>query len=138
MLMCTDVIPDGPELVKSPLRWPWPSAIGDRMTLGDICVNNIDEFGAHRDMQSYHLLSHHNLSSLCYSVALANRVYDSETVQHKHTIAINAGRAVEAIENVFAKDSEAYLSKVQSVFRALRHGAEPKSDDELRDAVIQK
>ena len=138
MVMCTDTIPDGRELVQSKLRWPWPSALGDRMTLGDICVNDIDEFGSHRDMQSYHLLSHHNLSAQCYAVNLANRVYDSESVQHRHTIAIDAGRGVEAIERVIASGSMMELGKFQSVFRALRHGVDPKSDDELREPKISE
>jgi hypothetical protein len=132
IVMETDKIPDGPELVDSSVRWPWPSALGDRMTLGDIVVKGEGNSGYFRDQQSWHLLAHHNLSALCNAVSVANRVYDSESIQHRHTIALAAGDAVAAIERVFAAGSETQLQKEQSKFRRLRHGKEPRSDDELR------
>lgn len=133
MVMGTERIPDGRELVNSNIRWPWPSNLGDRMTLGDICVRPRMSSGSYQDGLSRHLLSHHNLASLCYAVSLANRVFDSESIQHNHTLAVDAGHAVAAIDRVFASGSMTVLSRYQSTFRKLRHGDEPSADDEERD-----
>jgi len=70
-----------------------PSPLGDLMTMGDICVRNTSFANTRRDQQSNHYLNHHNLAALCYGVALANRVFDSEGVTKKHTIAEHVGKA---------------------------------------------
>ena len=132
IVMESDDIPDGPELVGSGVRWPWPSPLGDRMTLGDIVFKEENDGKSHRDTQSSHLLAHHNLAALCYAVSVANRVYDSESIQHRHTIALAAGDAVSAIEKVFSSGLMTTLEKTQATFRRLRHGTEPKADDEER------
>jgi hypothetical protein len=84
-------------------------------------------------MQSGYLLAHHNLASLCYAVAMANRVYDAETIQHKHTLATAAGAAVEEIEKIISSGSMTMLSKASKTLQALRHGAMATADDEERD-----
>ncbi|GLI94394.1 hypothetical protein [Methylocystis echinoides] len=132
MSMATDTIPTGHELIGSPIRFPWPSPLGDRMTLGDIVIKPGSN-GLYQDNQSYHMLVHHNLASLCYAVAMANRVYDSESIQHKHTLATTAGDAVEEIEKVIASGSMTALAKASRVFQSLRHGIAPTADDEERD-----
>lgn len=130
--MSTDKAPQGYPLIGSQIRFPWPSPLGDRMVLGDIVVKpNIN--GSCQDTQSGHLLAHHNLASLCYAVALANRVYDAESIQHKHTIATKAGAAVAEIEKIIASGSMTMLAKASKTLQALRHGKIQTADDEERD-----
>ena len=130
--MSTDKAPEGHPLIGSQIRFPWPSPLGDRMVLGDIVVKpNIN--GSYQDTQSSHLLTHHNLASLCYAVALANRVYDAESIQHKHTIATKAGAAVAEIEKIIASGSMTMLAKASKTLQALRHGTIQTADDEERD-----
>ena len=64
------------------------------MVMGDICVKGDPFAGSQRDMQSSLYLAHHNLASLCSAVSLANRVFDSESIGHKHTIGLAIGAAV--------------------------------------------
>ena len=102
------------------------------MVLGDVVVKP-NANGSYQDTQSGYLLAHHNLASLCYAVAMANRVYDAESIQHKHTIATTAGAAVEEIEKIISSGSMTMLSKASKVLQALRHGTISTADDEERD-----
>ena len=133
MTMPTRKAPDGAAFLGSPLRWPWPSPLGDRMTLGDFCVPKTKLSKRYRDTQSNHLLAHHNLAALCWGIALANRVFDAETVDHNHTIAFSVGLASEAIEEVIRKQSMTELYKCASIFGALRHGTFDWDSEEERD-----
>lgn len=133
MVMPTERMPDGVEFVGSKIRWPWPSPLGDRMVMGDICVKNDPYAGSQRDMQSSLYLAHHNLASLCAAIALANRVFDSESIGHKHTIGLAIGAAVEAIETVIASGSMMTLGRMKSSLDKMRHGKAAASDDEDRD-----
>ena len=121
--------------VGSKIRWPWPSALGDHLVMGDVCVKDRPYASPHRDGQSNNYIVHHNLSALCNGVALANRVFDAESVTHKHSIAQAAGAGVEAIENVIREGRETTLGRYQTVFTNLRHGKQPTADDELRDTM---
>ncbi len=91
---------DGYAYVGNPLPWPWPSPIGNHMTLADFCVRTRVMATSNHDTLSNHLLAHHNLAALCWAIALANRVFDSESLDHDHTIAKHVGAGVEAIEKV--------------------------------------
>ena len=133
MVMPTERIPDGVEFVGSQIRWPWPSPLGDRMVMGDICVKGDPYAGSQRDMQSSLYLAHHNLASLCSAVSLANRVFDSESIGHKHTIGLAIGAAVEAIELAIASGSMTTLGRMKSTLDKIRHGKAAASDDEDRD-----
>jgi len=133
MVMPTERIPDGVEFVGSKIRWPWPSPLGDRMVMGDVCVKNDPYAGSQRDMQSSLYMANHNLSSLCAAVALANRVFDSESIGHKHTIGLAIGAAVEAIEIAIASASMMTLGRLKSSLDKMRHGAAAACDDEDRD-----
>lgn len=133
MTMPTRDAPDGPEFVGSKQRWPWPSPLGDRMMLGDFCVPKPPKSTRYRDTQSNHYLAHHNLAALCWGISLANRVFDSETVNHQHTIARVVGEAVEAIDEVIASGTMSTLTKRRRSFVGLRHGA--GSADEERAVV---
>lgn len=114
--------PNGVQFVDSPVRWPWPSPLGDRMVMGDFCVPTPPTNSSYRDVQSYHYLAHHNLAALCWGVALANRVFDAEVITRQHTVATSVGAAVEAIEKVIASGSMGTLQAHQATFSRLRHG----------------
>ena len=133
IVMPTERIPDGLAFVGSQLRWPWPSPLGDRLVLGDVCVKNELYGNSQMDQQSSFYVAHHNLASLCYAVALANRVFDSEGVDHKHTIAKPVGAAVEAIEQVIASGSHMVLERYRSTLAKMRHRKEAVPADEDRD-----
>jgi hypothetical protein len=129
MTMPTSRVMDGPEFVDSDVQWPWPSPLGDHMRIGDFCVERPVTANRMRDKQSDWYLAHHNLSVLCYGIALANRVFDSESINHKHTKAEPVGAAVEAIDRVFETLSPDTLRKYERTFRRLRHGADPTLPD---------
>ena len=130
MHMSSEACLDGREFIGSQVRFPWPSPLGDLMTMGDICVRNTSFANTRRDQQSNHYLNHHNLAALCYGVALANRVFDSEGVTKKHTIAEHVGKAVAAIEATIASGSLETLEKNKGLFAKLRHGSSEQPEDE--------
>jgi len=133
MTMPTRRVIDGHQFVGLDIRWPWPSPLGDRMTLGDFCVKRPLGAKTNHDTQSNHYLAHHNLAALCWGIALANRVFDSESVNHNHTISHPVGAAVEAIDRVFATGTMTGLAKYKLTFEQLRHGIAPDSGDEERE-----
>ncbi len=123
MTMPTVSAPDGWAFVNSSLRWPWPSPLGDKMTLGDFCVASPGAAKRYRDTQSNHYMAHHNLAALCFGIALANRVFDGENVDHNHTIATATGAGVEAINQVIKAQTMDELDRYKKTFEALRHGS---------------
>lgn len=133
IVMPTERIPDAMSFVGSRLRWPWPSPLGDRMILGDVCIKGDPYANSQMDQQSSFYIAHHNLASLCYAVAFANRVFDSESVSHNHTIAKPVGAAVEAIEQVIASNSDMVLERFRSTLAKVRHQKEAVPADEDRD-----
>lgn len=132
MTMCSVKSPDGSGFIGSNLRWPWPSPLGDRMNMGDFCVKRPATASNQQDTQSNHYLAHHNLAALCFGIALANRVFDSETVNHTHTIGRPVGAAVEAINKVLKVGTMTELRKHVSTFSHLRHGVVPDSGEDER------
>jgi hypothetical protein len=135
MVMPTERIPDGVEFVNAQIRWPWPSPLGDRMVMGDVCVKNDPYAASQRDVQSSLYIAHHNLSALCSAITLANRVFDSESIGHKHTIGLSVGAAVEAIENIMASGSMTALAKYRSTLERVRHDKVGATDDEDRELM---
>ena len=133
MFMDDQAAPDGREYIGSNVRWPWPSPIGDKMSMADFCIDRGPFYSTQRDPQSYHYLAFHNLSALCYGIALANRVFDCESVDHNHNIARLVGEAVAAIENIIRSGSIAQINKYQNTFLHLRHGIYPDSGEDERD-----
>jgi hypothetical protein len=125
--------PDARKFVGSNLRFPWPSPLGDRMTLGDINVKSGHNLSTYKDAQSHIYLAHHNLASLCYSVALANRIFDSESLDKHHNIARDMGAVVAAIEKVIATQSMAELEKRRNAFNAVRKVEDVMEADLDRD-----
>jgi hypothetical protein len=133
MSMGGGTAPDGYGFVDSKIRWPWPSPLGDRMTLGDFCVDRPVTARTNQDTQSNHYLAHHNLAALCFGIAMANRVFDSECVDHQHTIGLPVGAAVEAINRVLRVGTMSEVRKYQRTFSHLRHGVVPQSGEDERD-----
>ncbi len=112
--------PDARAYVRSAIRFPWPSALGDKMTLGDICVVDGVNLDTYRDTQSQFYQMHHNLSSLCGAIALANRVFDSESLLQSHTIADKMGRVVKSIREVIKSGRMDVLERHRSTFNDVR------------------
>lgn len=121
MTMPTRAIPDDPSFIGVNVRWPWPSPIGNLMTLADICVPRSPSAVSTHDALSTTLLIHHNLAALCWGIAQANRVFDAETVDHNHTIVPDVGTAVEAIEEVIKSQSEVVLAQSRQIFSRLKN-----------------
>lgn len=132
MVMPSRNVPDGSAYVGNQLPWPWPSPLGNRMKLADFCVQTKVTATSNHDTLSNHLLAHHNLSALCWGVALANRVFDAESLDHDHTVAPHVGAGVDAIEKVLASGSEYELRRYQNTFGRLRHGKSADSGDDQR------
>jgi hypothetical protein len=133
MTMPTRAAPDGANFIGSGLKWPWPSPLGNLMKLGDFCVPKTARSKRYRDTLSNHLLAHHNLAALCWGIALANRVFDAENIDHNHTIAQPVGLAAAAIDVVMQKQSMTELTRCLPIFRALRHGEFDWDSEEERD-----
>jgi hypothetical protein len=133
MTMPTAKIPDDHRYIGSQMRFPWPSALGNKLTIGDICYRPAAECDSTIDIQSTYYLNLHNLSALCDGIALANRVFDAESVTHVHSIGTAVGAAVEAIDEIFKSAQMAKLIKYQTTFIHLRHGTELMADDEERE-----
>lgn len=112
--------PDQRKLVGSSIRFPWPSPLGDRLTLGDICCRKGQNLNSYRDAQSNFYIQHHNLAALCYGINLANRVFDSESFEARHTISPKMGRAVAAIEEIIKSGKMATLQQHRAIFNAVR------------------
>ncbi|MCW5686555.1 MAG: hypothetical protein KIT85_19340 [Pseudolabrys sp.] len=131
MTMQARPVPNSARHIGMPVRWPWPSPIGDRMMMNDFCVSPGPNATGYRDAVSNVLLAHHNLSALCYGVALANRVFDAETLTGQHTIAYRVGDAVHAIDAVLKNPSIGTLQAHKAIFARLKHGQiDPDSEAE--------
>ena len=122
-------IPDGRKLVDSKVRFPWPSPLGDRMILGDLCVKKGANHTHYRDAQSDNYLIHHNLAALCYAVSTANRIFDSESILENHTISADMGRAVAAIDKVIKAGTMTELERHRSTFNAIRRVSDDADED---------
>ena len=99
-------IPDSDKFIKSDLRWPWPSPLGDKLTMGDVCISNGVTAGTFRDSQSNHYAVHHSLSVLCNSIDVAHRIFDVERVTGAATFPRELFNAADAIDEVIGKRSQ--------------------------------
>lgn len=135
MAMPVKKAPDGFQFVESGVRWPWPSPLGDRIVMGDMCVRKGVGARSNYDTAANHLLVHHNLAALCWGIALANRIFDAEGLNRHHTIAPHVGAAVEAIDEILRVKSNAKLNAHQNTLSLLKHTNPPTSADDERDVV---
>jgi hypothetical protein len=136
MTMPTRRVPDDASFIGTKINWPWPSPLGDRMTMGDICVERQAGQRKYRDTQAVHYISHHNLAALCWGVALANRVFDADNMTHEHMIGHPAGAAAEAIEEIFKTQNFSNLQRYKTTFALLPHNQYAASDEEERDFLM--
>ena len=124
----------GEEYFNSSVRWPWPSALGDHLVMGDVCVSKAINRKSFLDTQSNIYLAHHNLSALCYGVAAANRAFDAANLSGSHSIAGLVGQAVGAIDEIMRTSDLSVLDSYRPLFEQLRHGKAPaRADDDQRD-----
>lgn len=135
MSMPTKKAPDGIQFVGSGVRWPWPSPLGDRLVMGDMCIKKPVGPGSKRDTISNHFLTHHNLGALCWGIALANRIFDAEGLNRQHTISPHVGAAVEAIDEILRAKSDSKLRAYEDTLARLKHTNPLRSDDEERDVI---
>ena len=128
MTMASVDAPNDAKFLNSGIRWPWPSPLGDHMTLGDFCVK--PPKGKHYlDTQSYYYLANHNLAALCFGIALANRIFDANMVSGSEQIGAHLVDAAAAIDKVIASRSLVVLGQYEPAFKRLRHDAENHDED---------
>ncbi len=120
LTMPTSSVINNHRYAGNPLPWPWPSPLGNMMKLGDVCVARSLTVDTAHDTLSNHLVAHHNLSALCWAVALVNRVFNAEGVGHDHTIVPHVGAAIEAIHEAIRSGTEFGLAKNRATFSHLR------------------
>ena len=129
MTMPTLSIPDGFEFMREPGAskfWPWPSPLGNVMTMGDVCADRDMNKSTRRDKLSNYYMTHHNLGALCWGIALSNRVLDAHTISGQRSFAPKIVEAVERIDEVLESNNPAVLRKHAAFFDQLRRG---KVDD---------
>jgi hypothetical protein len=94
--------PDSNDLFNSSVRWPWPSAIGNKLTLGDICVPSKGASLYCRDNLSNTLMMLHNYAATREAIQLVNRVMDAQKASGEYLIAENVSKAIAVVDQVFA------------------------------------
>jgi hypothetical protein len=85
----------------SKLRWPWPSAMGNRLTMGDICVPSNGASYYCRDDLSYALKMLHNYSATRETISLVNRIMDAQIASGEYLIAPTLAEALVVVKQVF-------------------------------------
>lgn len=127
--------PDHKRMFNSTVPWPWPSAIGDRLTLGDINVASWGKSQYCRDNLSNTLMMLHNYASVRETILLANRIMDAQQASREHVIAPKLSKCVGIVRQIFdagpIKGREILLQN-SSKFNALtaRSFYEPDRGDE--------
>lgn len=94
--------PDTNALFGSTLRWPWPSAIGNKLMLGDINVPSKGGSLYCRDDLSNTLMMLHNYAATREAIALVNRVMDAQKASGEYLIAPRLSEAIAVIDQVIA------------------------------------
>lgn len=133
LTMSSKAAPEDPCFIGSQVRWPWPSPMGDRMVMGDVCVPGERHTRRFRDQLSDVLTTHHNVGALCWGIYTVNRVFDAEFLNHDHTVGVTVGMAARAIYEVMQTQSMGVLNGYRGTFAALRHGKVPDNGDEQRN-----
>jgi hypothetical protein len=120
MRVKTEKAPEGPLHLGSTLPWPWPSALGQHLTMGDVTVRPSQMTRIYRDAQANNYLIHMNLTTLCDAMAEANRRFKAETLTGNRTFAFRVAEAAEAVEEIFASGgSRGLLHKHRAVLQAV-------------------
>lgn len=85
--------------------FPFSSAVGEKLTLGDLCVNNGDFQDSPWDDVSWRLIANHNLDLLLRSISKAQRVYNLEVRDALECCPLKLVRARESIKEVFQSET---------------------------------
>ena len=93
--------PDHKRMFRSAVQWPWPSAIGDKLTLGDINVASWGKSPYCRDNLSNTLMMLHNYASLRETILLVNRIMDAQQASQQHIIAPALSKCVGIVRQIF-------------------------------------
>ncbi len=114
--------------VGSSKRFPFPSSIGDKLTLGDLCVKDKMFQDSPWDGLSSMLVANHNLETLLTSIQTAHRLHDLEASDAEKFCPVNLIRAREAIEEVF--ESETPFQVITDNRKTLESFSSQKGDHE--------
>jgi hypothetical protein len=115
MVVSAEKIPDRVDLIGSHVRWPWPSPVGDKLRMADVCVGTGVHVNSFRDSQSNYYLINHSLSVLCGSIDVAHRIFDVERVTGAKTLPRHILAAADAIDEVIETRSLYRLENLKSV-----------------------
>lgn len=127
--------PCGARFFGKRLGWPFSNLVDDGITTADMMVPCGYRNTTQRDTLGNHLLALQNLRALCFAIFSANRRFDVEMITGKHTVGVNEGRAVAAIERIMqASNKMNALRQHASWFHPhLRKSYAPTTADEDRD-----
>jgi hypothetical protein len=75
----SSVAPDELAYVGNSTAFPWPSPIGDRLTMGDICIKGGNFEDTRWDDLSIHMMQNHNFAGLLLAIRQAHQIFDMET-----------------------------------------------------------
>ena len=114
--------------VGSSKRFPFSSSIGDKLTLGDLCVKNEMFQDSPWDGLSSMLVANHNLETLLTSIQTAHRLHELESSDAEKFCPVRLIRAREAIEEVF--ESETPLDVIADNRKTLGSFCNQKGDHE--------
>ena len=120
MVLKTVKAPEGATHLGSQAPWPWPSALGKHLTMGDVTVRPKQKTSLWRDPQANYYLGHMNLTTLCDGIAEANRRFKAETLSGNRTFAFRVAEAADAVEDIFASGgSRGLLHKHRGLLKAV-------------------
>ena len=116
--------------VGSQRNFPFLSAIGKRLTIGDICVKNKRSRGNTWDDLSWMLIANHNLDCLLRSIDQAQKLIDLETIDAQKWCPLELLNAQKAIRTVLR--SQTPFDEITNNARKLKclvNGKASKFDD---------
>lgn len=135
LLLPAKKAPDHKRMFGSTVQWPWPSAVGDKLTLGDINVASWGKSPYCRDNLSNTLMMLHNYACLRETILLANRIMDAQQASQQHVIAPKLSKCVGIVRQIFdagPKKGREILEQNRTKFNELlcRSFYEPDRDEE--------
>lgn len=135
LLLPAKKAPDHKRMFGSTVQWPWPSAVGDKLTLGDINVASWGKSPYCRDNLSNTLMMLHNYASVRETILLANRIMDAQQASQQHVIAPKLSKCVGIVRQIFdagPQKGREILEQNRTKFNELlcRSFYEPDRDEE--------
>ena len=111
-------IPDGLGYVGNDGRFPWSSPLGDRLTMGDICVKGGNFKDTYWNDLSVRMLQHHNYASLLLALRQAHRIYDMDADYAMRYLPPMVARQRDVIDLVIKSGEEKVLKRNRSTLQA--------------------